>query len=78
MIDNPVQIGHNVEVGQGAVIVARAGIAGGTTFGDHVFLATQSGTAGYPRTGVRDADCPGAGCLERFPSWQDGYWVRLP
>ena len=78
MIDNLVQIGHNVEVGQGAAIVARAGIAGSTTFGDHVFLATQSGTAGHPRIGVRDADCPAAGSHERFPSWRDGYWVPLP
>ena len=53
MIDNLVRIGHKVTVGQGTVIVARVGTAGGTTFGDYVFLAAQFGTAGHPRIGAR-------------------------
>lgn len=46
-IDNCVQIGHNVKIGKGCVIVAQAGVAGSTTLGDYVFLAAQGGVAGH-------------------------------
>jgi UDP-3-O-[3-hydroxymyristoyl] glucosamine N-acyltransferase len=47
MIDNLVQIGHNVEIGKGCIIVAQVGIAGSTILGDHVVLAGQVGVAGH-------------------------------
>jgi UDP-3-O-[3-hydroxymyristoyl] glucosamine N-acyltransferase len=46
-IDNLVQIGHNVAVGRGCLIVAQAGIAGSATLGDFVVLAGQTGVAGH-------------------------------
>jgi UDP-3-O-[3-hydroxymyristoyl] glucosamine N-acyltransferase len=47
MIDNLVQIGHNVVIGKGCIIVAMVGIAGSTTLGDYVVLAGQVGVAGH-------------------------------
>lgn len=46
-IDNLVQIGHNVQVGEGNIIVSMAGIAGSTRLGDRVTLAGQSGIVGH-------------------------------
>ncbi|MBT5267325.1 MAG: UDP-3-O-(3-hydroxymyristoyl)glucosamine N-acyltransferase [Rhodospirillaceae bacterium] len=47
MIDNLVQIGHNVRIGRGCIIVAQVGIAGSTTIGDHVVLGGQVGVVGH-------------------------------
>ncbi len=50
-LDNLVQIGHNVRVGRGCVIVAQAGISGSTILEDHVVLAAQAGLTGHLRIG---------------------------
>ncbi|MEA1938197.1 MAG: UDP-3-O-(3-hydroxymyristoyl)glucosamine N-acyltransferase [Pseudomonadota bacterium] len=47
MIDNLVQIAHNVEVGQGCVIAAMVGISGSTRLESSVFVGGQSGIAGH-------------------------------
>jgi UDP-3-O-[3-hydroxymyristoyl] glucosamine N-acyltransferase len=47
MIDNLVQIGHNVQTGRGCVIVAQAGIAGSTRLGDFVMLGGQVAIIGH-------------------------------
>jgi UDP-3-O-[3-hydroxymyristoyl] glucosamine N-acyltransferase len=52
MIDNLVQIGHNVEIGQGSVIVAQAGVAGSSKLADFVVLAAQAGIAGHLKIGA--------------------------
>jgi UDP-3-O-[3-hydroxymyristoyl] glucosamine N-acyltransferase len=46
-IDNLVQIGHNVRMGKGCVVIAQAGVAGSTTLEDFVILAAQSGVGGH-------------------------------
>lgn len=50
-IDNCVQIGHNVKIGKGCVIVAQAGIAGSTVLEDYVVVAAQVGVAGHLKIG---------------------------
>ena len=50
-IDNLVQIGHNVTIGQNCIIIAQAGISGSTTLEDHAVLAAQAGIAGHLRVG---------------------------
>ncbi len=52
MIDNLVQIGHNVEIGAHSVIVAQAGIAGSTKLGSLVMVAAQAGIAGHLNIGA--------------------------
>lgn len=46
-LDNLVQVGHNVHVGEGSVLVAQSGIAGSTRLGRSVVVAGQSGVAGH-------------------------------
>jgi len=46
-IDNLVQIGHNVEIGENSILVAQVGIAGSTTVGAGVILGGQVGIAGH-------------------------------
>jgi UDP-3-O-[3-hydroxymyristoyl] glucosamine N-acyltransferase len=47
MIDNLVQIGHNVVLGRGCVLVAQVGISGSTRLGDFVMAGGQAGIAGH-------------------------------
>jgi UDP-3-O-[3-hydroxymyristoyl] glucosamine N-acyltransferase len=50
-IDNLVQIGHNVQIGKRAVIIAQCGISGSTRIGDGAVLAGQTGLAGHIKIG---------------------------
>lgn len=52
-IDNLVQIGHNVSIGKGAVVVAQAGISGSTVVGERVMIAAQAGLVGHLHIGDR-------------------------
>ncbi|HXQ54068.1 MAG TPA: UDP-3-O-(3-hydroxymyristoyl)glucosamine N-acyltransferase [Stellaceae bacterium] len=47
MIDNLVQIGHNVQIGRGCVLVAQVGISGSTRLGDFVMIGGQGGLSGH-------------------------------
>lgn len=46
-IDNLVQIGHNVKVGQNAIFVAQVAIGGSSDIGDGVILGGQAGVADH-------------------------------
>lgn len=50
-LDNLVQIGHNVKIGKGSVIVAQAGIAGSSQLEEFVILAGQVGIIGHLKIG---------------------------
>ena len=50
-IDNLVQIGHNVEVGEHCFIVAQVGISGSTKIGDFTMIGGQTGIAGHLKIG---------------------------
>ncbi|MGB9713013.1 MAG: UDP-3-O-(3-hydroxymyristoyl)glucosamine N-acyltransferase [Dissulfurimicrobium sp.] len=50
-IDNLVQIGHNVTIGPGAVIVAQVGIAGSARLGSGVMLGGHAGILGHIELG---------------------------
>jgi UDP-3-O-[3-hydroxymyristoyl] glucosamine N-acyltransferase len=52
-IDNLVQIGHNVDIGENCIIVAQVGIGGSTRVGNDSILAGQVGLAGHIRIGNR-------------------------
>lgn len=51
MIDNLVQIGHNVRLGRGCVLVAQVGISGSTRLDDFVVVGGQGGLAGHLHIG---------------------------
>ena len=52
-IDNLVQIGHNVDIGENCIIVAQVGISGSTKVGNDAILGGQVGVAGHIRIGNR-------------------------
>jgi UDP-3-O-[3-hydroxymyristoyl] glucosamine N-acyltransferase len=62
-LDNLIQIGHNVEIGENTVIVAQTGIAGSTKIGKNCIIAGQVGIVGHITLadGVRVAAQSGVG-----------------
>lgn len=46
-LDNLIQIGHNVEVGENTVMAAQSGIAGSTKIGKNCMFGGQVGIAGH-------------------------------
>jgi UDP-3-O-[3-hydroxymyristoyl] glucosamine N-acyltransferase len=53
MIDNQVQIAHNVRIGRGCILAGQVGLAGSAQLGDHVMLGGKSGVANHVRLGDR-------------------------
>jgi len=51
-IDNLVQVGHNVQVGEKALLCGQAGVAGSARLGDGVVLAGQAGVADHVEIGA--------------------------
>ena len=50
-IDNLVQIGHNVVIGNHCLVIAQTGMAGSSRLGNYVTIAAQSGVAGHVMVG---------------------------
>ncbi len=46
-LDNLIQVGHNVTIGENSLVVAQVGIAGSTTLGKNVVLGGQSALKGH-------------------------------
>ncbi len=67
-IDNLVQIGHNVQIGKRAVIVAQVGIAGSTRIGDGAVLGGQVGIAGHLKIGPGAKLAAKAGVMNDVPA----------
>ena len=53
VLDNLVQIGHNVRLGRYCVVCAQVGIAGSTVVGDGVMMGGQVGVADHLTVGAR-------------------------
>ena len=70
-LDNLVQIGHNVRLGRGCVIVSQAGISGSTILEDHVMVAGQAGLTGHLRIGSRARIGAQAGVMADVPASAD-------
>lgn len=68
MIDNLVQIGHNVRMGKGCVVVAQAGVAGSTRLEDYVVLAAQAGLVGHLSIGKGARVAAQAGVMRDVPA----------
>jgi len=51
-IDNLVQIGHNVRIGENVVIIAQVGVSGSTEIGSGATLAGQAGVGGHIKVGA--------------------------
>jgi UDP-3-O-[3-hydroxymyristoyl] glucosamine N-acyltransferase len=85
IIDNLVQIGHNVRIGDRCIIVAQVGIAGSTKIGNDVVLAGQVGVSGHIEIGDRAiaaaksgiaASVPAGEIVGGIPAVEAGLWKR--
>ncbi len=85
-LDNLVQIGHNVIVGEGTVIVAQAGVSGSTKIGRGVTIAGQAGLVGHIEIGdgaIVTAQCgvtndvPAGAVVSGSPHRPHNEWRRL-
>jgi UDP-3-O-[3-hydroxymyristoyl] glucosamine N-acyltransferase len=66
-IDNLVQIGHNVRIGRGCIIVAQVGISGSTRLEDYVVLGGQAGLSGHLTIGKGAQVSAQAGVMKDVP-----------
>jgi len=68
MIDNLVQIGHNVRIGKCCIIVSQVGISGSTRLEDFVVLAGQAGVAGHLNIGTGAKIAAQSGVMKSVPA----------
>jgi UDP-3-O-[3-hydroxymyristoyl] glucosamine N-acyltransferase len=70
-IDNLVQIGHNVKIGRGCIIVSQVGISGSTVLEDFVALGGQVGVAGHLRIGMGARIAAQSGIMKSVPPGEE-------
>lgn len=75
-LDNLVQIGHNVQVGDYSGIIAQAGVAGSTIIGSGCLIWAQAGISGHIRLGDRAQVGPASGLSKSVPAGE--YYLGLP
>ncbi|HEY1299122.1 MAG TPA: UDP-3-O-(3-hydroxymyristoyl)glucosamine N-acyltransferase [Stellaceae bacterium] len=68
MIDNLVQIGHNVVLGRGCVLAGQVGISGSTRLGDYVMIGGQGGLAGHLNIGSGARIAAKSGLMRDVPA----------
>ena len=76
IIDNLVQIAHNVVIGQGCVIVSHVGISGSTELGRGVVLGGQVGIAGHLKIGDGVRVAAQSGIMNDIPAGEE--WFGSP
>ena len=69
-IDNLVQVGHNVSIGEQCLIVSQAGIAGSTKLGNYCTLAGQAGLSGHLKIGNHVTVSAQSGVMRDIPDGQ--------
>ncbi len=67
-LDNLVQIGHNVSVGEQCLIISQVGIAGSTSIGSRVTLAGQAGLSGHLKIADDVTVGPQSGVAKDIPA----------
>ena len=75
-IDNLVQIGHNVVIGENCIVVSQVGIAGSTKIGNSVTLAGQVGLAGHLKIGNHVTVSAQSGVMNDIPDGEK--WLGTP
>lgn len=66
-IDNLVQIGHNVTIGEASIVCGMVGIAGSTRIGDRVLIGGGAGLADHLTVGNDAVIAAGAGVASHVP-----------
>jgi UDP-3-O-[3-hydroxymyristoyl] glucosamine N-acyltransferase len=84
-LDNLVQVGHSVAIGEDSVLAGQVGVAGSTRIGSRVTLAGQVGVAGHLTIGdgvVATAQTGIPGSVERgavvsgYPAIENHAWLK--
>lgn len=75
-IDNLVQIGHNVALGEHCIIISQVGIAGSTKLGNYVILGGQVGVGGHLKLGNGASVVAQSGVMHDIPAGQK--WMGAP
>ena len=75
-IDNLVQVGHNVEVGEHCIFCAQVGISGSTKIGNYTVLAGQVGLAGHLKIGNKVTIGSKSGVMHNIPDGEQ--WLGIP
>jgi UDP-3-O-[3-hydroxymyristoyl] glucosamine N-acyltransferase len=75
-IDNLVQVGHNVVIGDHCILISQVGIAGSCKLGNYVVLAGQVGLAGHLTLGNNVTVGAQAGVMHDIPNGQT--WLGTP
>jgi UDP-3-O-[3-hydroxymyristoyl] glucosamine N-acyltransferase len=77
-IDNLVQIGHNVKIGENCILVAQVGIGGSAELGRGVTMAGQAGVGGHIKIGDGTTVAAQAGVNKSIPAGMtvSGYPAR--
>jgi UDP-3-O-[3-hydroxymyristoyl] glucosamine N-acyltransferase len=75
-VDNLVQIGHNVMIGDHCLLVSQVGIAGSTKLGNEVVVGGQVGMAGHLRIGDRVTIAAKSGVMNHIPDGEK--WLGIP
>jgi UDP-3-O-[3-hydroxymyristoyl] glucosamine N-acyltransferase len=75
-IDNLVQVGHNVSIGEHSLIVAQVGIAGSSKLGNYVILGGQVGVAGHLKLGNKVSVAAQSGVMHAIPDGEK--WMGSP
>jgi len=75
-IDNLVQVGHNVEIGEHSILCAQVGIAGSAKLGNFCVLAGQVGIAGHITLGNRVTVGSKSGVMNNVPDGET--WLGIP
>jgi UDP-3-O-[3-hydroxymyristoyl] glucosamine N-acyltransferase len=68
MIDNLVQIGHNVVLGRGCILAGQVGISGSTKLDDFVMVGGQGGIAGHLHVGSGARIAAKSGIMRDIPA----------
>jgi len=84
-LDNLVQVGHSVAIGEDSVLAGQVGVAGSTRIGSRVTLAGQVGVAGHltigdgvvatAQTGIPSSVEEGA-VVSGYPAIENRAWLR--
>jgi UDP-3-O-[3-hydroxymyristoyl] glucosamine N-acyltransferase len=75
-IDNLVQVGHNVEIGEHSILCSQVGIAGSVKMGNFCVLAGQVGLAGHLKLGNTVTVGSKSGVMHNIPDGET--WLGIP
>jgi UDP-3-O-[3-hydroxymyristoyl] glucosamine N-acyltransferase len=75
-IDNLVQVGHNVTLGEHCILCGQVGIAGSTRVGRYVTMAGQVGVAGHLKIGDKATLGAQSGVMNDVPDGEN--WLYAP